>query len=226
MATADVQAAQAVPSHMRCLPGSINIPVARFPASSKSATPANATEVAEATIKNLNDALGSSDAPQRLASLFIDDGYWRDHLVLSWRFRTAHSPSKIASLVKSSADSRDGLRLKKFSLNTANAVRAPKTVPIDAEGQSSGVQLFVDVETAVGTGTGLIRVVQQGQEWKIFTLYTKLEELRGFEEARGSGRPKGVEHGGKPGRKNWAERRALASNFEDGTEPTVVVIGK
>ncbi|KAL2209073.1 FAD/NAD(P)-binding domain-containing protein [Sarocladium strictum] len=210
---------------MRCLPGSINIPVARFPASSKSATPANATEVAEATINNLNDALGSSDAPQRLASLFIEDGYWRDHLALSWRFRTAHSPSKIADLVKISSDSRDGLRLKKFSLNTANAARAPKIVPIDAEGQSSGVQLFVDVETSVGAGTGLIRVVQEGQEWKIFTLYTKLEELRGFEEARGSSRPKGVEHGGKPGRKNWAERRALASNFEDGTEPTVLVIG-
>jgi hypothetical protein len=211
---------------MRCLPGSINIPVAKFPAIANSGAKVNAVDIAESVVSSLNDALASNDAPRRLATLFDEDGYWRDHLALTWRFRTAHTPTGIHGFLQSCAQSRDGLRLKKVSLNKSSEVKAPKVVPIDAEGETSGIQLFVTFETALGSGQGLIRVVEHAQGWKIFTLYTKLEELRGYEEPRGAGRTKGVEHGGKPGRKNWAERRALSSNFEDGTQPAVVVIGK
>ncbi|KAH8173800.1 pyridine nucleotide-disulfide oxidoreductase domain-containing protein [Sarocladium implicatum] len=224
MAASAVQAAQHVPSAMRCLPGSVNIPVARFPSAPKADASVSPHTVATALVKSLNDAIATNNL-EALAALFVNDGYWRDHLALSWKFRTAHKPSSILEFLKECSSSRDGFRLRKFTLNESSGVKAPQMAPLDPDGEVTGIQLFVDFETSIGSGAGLVRLSEEAGQWKIFTLYTKLEELRGHEEPLNYNRAKGVEHGGKPGRKNWAERRAAASDFQDGSEPAVVVIG-
>ncbi|KAH7121570.1 hypothetical protein EDB81DRAFT_814098 [Dactylonectria macrodidyma] len=227
MATVDVQPVQDVPSHMRTVPGSVNIPVAKFPSAPKvtSTTAAvDAAQVAASFIDSFNQALDKRDYAA-LSQLFVDDGYWRDHLALSWVFRTVKSPPRIQEFLQSCAASKDGFRIKKLAVDGTTTVRAPKIVPIDASGNVPGVQFFATVETVIGTGVGLVRLVEQGSQWKIFTLYTRLEELRGYEEAINERRPKGAEHGGKPGRKNWADKRALAANFGDGSDPSVLVVG-
>ncbi|KPM44550.1 hypothetical protein AK830_g2052 [Neonectria ditissima] len=224
MATVDVQTAQPVPSHMRTVPGSVNIPVAKFPAAQKSSGTINAADAAAALVDSFNKALDRRDYAA-LANLFVDDGYWRDHLALTWVFRTVHSPPRIHDFLKSCAGSKDGFRLKKISIDNATAVKAPKTVPIDASGNVTGIQFFVVAETVLGTGVGLARLVEQGGQWKIFTLYTRLEELRGYEQAINERRVKGAEHGQKPGRKNWADKRAQAANFTAGNDPAVLVVG-
>ncbi|KAH7362688.1 hypothetical protein B0T11DRAFT_224784 [Plectosphaerella cucumerina] len=211
---------------MRSLPGSVNIPLAKFPASPASppASSPDASQVAKSLLETFNKAITSADFPA-VARLFVEDGYWRDHLALSWEFRTVQSPGKITEFLEGAATSKDGLRLTKLSVDESTTVRAPRFAPIDAEGSVSGIQLFIQVETRLGSGLGLARLALHHGEWKIFTLYTRLDELRGFESPLGSRRPKGVEHGGKPGRKNWAERRAAAANFQDGNEPAVLIIG-
>lgn len=214
-----------VPSYMRTVPGSINIPVAKFPAPSKTPASSDPQEVASALVENINQAVQKHDYPA-LARLFTDDGYWRDHLALSWVFRTVQGPSAILDFLKSAAGSKDGFRLKSISIDNSSAVRSPKTIPIDGLATVFGVQFFFKIETALGTGQGLARAVEHNGEWKIFTLYTRLQEFKGYEESINEHRPKGVEHGGKPGRKNWAQRRAAAANFEDGSEPAVLIIGK
>ncbi|KAF4463805.1 flavin-containing monooxygenase yucca10 [Fusarium albosuccineum] len=222
MAAADVQAS--VPSYMRILPGSTNIPVAKFPSPSKVPSSSDPQQVASTLVNTVNDALQRNDYAA-LSRLFTEDGYWRDHLALSWEFRTAQGPSAIQEFLSRSAGSRDGFRLKKIAIDGSSAVREPKVLPMDGAGDVLGVQFFITVDTAIGSGQGLARLVEQNGEWKIFSLYTRIQDLKGHEEGTYKHRPRGVEHGGKPGRKNWAERRAAAAEFEDGTEPPVLIIG-
>lgn len=224
MATAVIQP-QHVPSHMRTVPGSVNIPIAKFPSAPKTTETVDAAKVAGELVDAFNQTVHSGDYAA-VSNLFVDGGYWRDHLALSWVFRTVQTPVKIREYLENCAKSKDGFRLKKIAVDDGASVKAPKILPIDASGNVLGIQFFVKVETVLGTGLGLVRLAEQDGQWKIFTLYTRLEELKGHEEAINERRPKGAEHGGKPGRKNWAEKRALAADFKDGSEPTVLVVGK
>ncbi|KAF4978552.1 hypothetical protein FZEAL_5085 [Fusarium zealandicum] len=221
MAAIDVQT---IPSHMRTVPGSVNIHVAKFPPSSKLAASSSAHDVASALVDTVNTCLQKNDYAA-LSRQFTQEGYWRDHLALSWAFRTVQGPSNILEFLTSCADSKDGFRLKKISIDTSSTVRAPNVVPIEGSAEILGVKFFFLVETSIGSGQGLAHIVEDNGEWKIFTFYTRIDELKGGEEAINERRPRGVEHGGKPGRKNWAERRAQAADFEDGSEPAVLIIG-
>ncbi|KAH6986444.1 hypothetical protein BKA56DRAFT_546205 [Ilyonectria sp. MPI-CAGE-AT-0026] len=210
---------------MRTVPGSINIPVAKFPSPSKSVSISNnPQEVAAKVVEKFNNALLGNDYPT-LSALFQEDGYWRDHLSLSWKFRTVQGPHSILNFLTNCAGSKDGFRLKEIAIDNSLEVRSPKVLPIDSSGHVLGVQFFLTLKTAFGTGQGLCRLVEDDGRWKIFTLYTRIQELKGYEELVNHRRPKGAEHGGQPGRKSWAERRAVASNFEGASEPTVLIIG-
>lgn len=222
-AAADVQS---VPSFMRTVPGSINIPVAKFPSPPKSVSISiKPQEVAANVVKSFNRALLRNDY-STLSTLFQEDGYWRDHLALSWKFRTVQGPDSILNFLTNCAGSKDGFRLKEITVDDSLEVRSPKVLPIDSSGHVLGVQFFFTLKTALGTGQGLCRLAEDHGQWKIFTFYTRIQELTGYEESINHRRPKGAEHGGQPGRKNWAERRAVASNFEGESEPTVLIIGK
>jgi putative flavoprotein involved in K+ transport len=52
-------------------------------------------------------------------------------------------------------------------------------------------EAWFNFETLVSRGKGLLRL-RDGKAW---TLLTTMVELKGFEEAKGESRPKGVEHG-------------------------------
>ncbi|TQS32672.1 hypothetical protein Golomagni_07009, partial [Golovinomyces magnicellulatus] len=216
MATADV-----APT-VQFMPGSVNLPLAKYPTGDSSKL--DPIKTAEAVVEAINNGLSKADYAG-LSNLFLEDGYWRDHLALSWEFHTQHGPQKINDWLKSSAGNQGGFRLKSIALDDSTPVRTPKVVKIDGNGTVDVVQFYFSIDTAIGTGDGIARVAADGSSWKIFTLYTILKELKGFEEPLGERRPQGVAHGQFPGRKNWAERREEAINFEDGSEPAVLVIG-
>ncbi|CAI4214950.1 unnamed protein product [Parascedosporium putredinis] len=220
MATVDV----VIPSRQRTVPGSINVPLAQFPATPTKTAPADVSQIAAGVVDSLNKALDARDY-QAIANLFVENGYWRDHLALTWDFRTLQTPTNIASFLAEAAKSRDGFRLKKVNVDNSTETRAPVFIPLDGPGETFGIQTFITLETSIGKGRGLARFVEVNGQWKIFTLYTSLRELTGHEEGTYFKRPAGVEHGGKPGRKNWAERRAAAEGFNDGSEPAVVILG-
>jgi hypothetical protein len=203
---------------------SVNIPVATFPSATKSSEEIDAAKVATTVVEAFNQALDKKDYAA-VSQLFAQDGYLRDHLALSWVFRTVQKPAQILEFLQSLTTSRDGFRLKKISVDSTTTLKAPKVQVIDAAGDVTGIQFFITAETVIGTGVGLVRLAEQDGQWKIFTMYTRLDELNGFEQALGPNRPKGAEHGGKPGRKNWAERRELNFNLQDGSEPAVLVVG-
>ena len=94
---------------------------------------------------------------------------------------------------------------------------------------STGVESFLNIETDVGKGPGIVRLLQDQQDrghWKAFTLFTAMHELKGHEETVRGNRPHGVAHGGTPGRLNWQERRTATENFEGDLEPTVLILGR
>ncbi|KAM0242115.1 hypothetical protein ACHAP5_007352 [Fusarium lateritium] len=211
-------------SRMWAVPGSTNIALAKFPSASKTKSSSNPQEIATAVVTAVNKALQSRDYPA-LAQLFADDGFWRDHLALTWSFRTVQGPSNVLDFLKSCAQSKDGFRLSRIDVDTTNSTRAPQIVDIDGKGEVQGVQFFFTLETVLGKGQGLARLVEVNGQWKIFTLYTRIQDFKGHEEDVNGNRPRGVEHGGKPGRKNWAQRRAAAADFADGDDPAVLIVG-
>ena len=84
------------------------------------------------------------------------------------------------------------------------------------------VTAWIRFETALGRGSGLLRLGDEGA----WTLLTTLDELAGFEERQGSTRPKGVRHGALKDRVTWRETRiAEVEGFGRDRDPYVLVVG-
>jgi hypothetical protein len=218
----DMRPNGSVPSRERVEPGSVNIPpLAKesFPTTSTSES-VEANKVAGAVIDAVNVALSRKDY-LTVASLFLNEsGFWRDHLSATWELRTLQSSDKIYSYLKSSATP-----LTKVEIDTSEKNRVPTFGPIDGWGDVKGIQFYITFETDVGRGRGMVRLAEDHGVWKIFTLSTTLEELKGFEEPTGKRRTKGVKHGGNPERKNWRETRDAEGEFTD-SGPKVLIIGE
>lgn len=221
MATAIVQP----PSHNRIDPGSHHLKAAAFPdyPATNASRETDASKVAADWVGKLNKALAGDF--EAIHTLFLKDSCWRDQLGLSWDYHTLSGPEKIVSFLKGSDK---GSRIKSISIDESNDLHKPQIAPVDYKGKVNGVASFLTIDTDVGRGRGLVRLLQDsedGGKWKAFTLFTAMHELKGHEEAVFGNRPHGVDHGGKPGRKNWQERRTAMENFEDGNEPTVMILG-
>ncbi|KAI9841981.1 MAG: hypothetical protein M1837_007547 [Sclerophora amabilis] len=207
----------------RVEPGSRRLPKASYP-NQVAKSPQDADDVVSEWVSSFNDIVGGSDA-SRISKLFMRNSYWRDHLSLTWDFHTMTGPDNIASFIRSQ---KKGCRIKSLTVDRSSDVRKPTASALDYEGSIKGMQSFVTLETDVGRGRGLVRLAQDaedGGKWKAFTLFTTVQELKGFEEATGERRPIGVEHGELKGRRNWKDRRNAQENFEGDLEPAVLIIG-
>lgn len=218
MATAAVQ----TPSYNRVEPGSNQLRPAAYP-QSNAPPKADVHRIASEWAESLNQALSSQDY-EPLKQLFLPGSCWRDLLALSWDYHTLNGPEKIIQFLKSSPH---GCRIKYIGIDDSSTLHSPHLSAVDFDGQVNGVGSFLNVETDVGKGPGIVRLLQDQQDggkWKAFTLFTAMHELKGHKETVRGNRPHGVAHGGKPGRKNWQERRTATENFED-LEPTVLILG-
>lgn len=206
-----------LPSRDRVEPGSYNIPLGQFP-STNTSTPDDPDKIATALVDRLNSSLASKDG-RALSELFIENSYWRDHLCFSWDFRTLKGPERIAKYVTGSSSSL------KAEIDRSSTIKTPHAGPIDAYGEVHGIEFFINVTSNEGTGQGVVRLAQEGNNWKFFTVFTSLVELTGHEESVNSHRPLGVQHGEQQGRRNWQDRRAEDSNYE-GKQPAVLIVGR
>lgn len=206
-----------IPSSQRCEPGSVNIPVAAWPPTVQDlAVDANA--VANRIIESLNQAILQKDF-KAAGDLFHEDAYWRDHLALSWHLRTLKGRDTIVSELEKRCP------LTAVNVDRTSTWRSPQVAPFNATGDVKGIQFYTTIETEVGSGRGIVRLVEKENAWKVWTFYTALTTIRGHEEPAGSRRPLGVQHGVDLGRKNWLDRRVEESNFDD-RDPDVLIIGE
>lgn len=206
------------PSAQRVEPGSVNIPLGTYPATSTS-TNVDAAKVAKELLSDLAKAVCKQDSGSVAALFLRDNSYWRDHIALTWELRTLKGSDDISRFVASSTSP-----LTKLDIDTSEPHRQPVFGPIDGVGEVNGIVAYFTFETHVGRGRGILNLAEVDGAWKIFTIYTGLTELKGYEEPTGKRRTKGVQHGGDPNRKNWRERREAESNMEN-VEPVVLIVG-
>lgn len=204
-----------VPSSQRIEPGSYNIPIGKWPETAQSKN-IDAPAIAQDVVDKINQALSSKDT-KALVDLFIEDGFWRDHLVNSWDFRTLKGKDAIEKFLG------QGLRLQKIEIDDSNDFKSPHVGTFDGR-EVKGVEFFVNIVTDVGKGRGVVRMAEKNGKWLLWLFYVVLNELNGHEEPLGHRRVAGVTHGADESRRNWQDRRLDSENFVD-HDPAVLIIG-
>ena len=187
MATAAVQSA----SHNRVEPGSSQLHQAEYPVT-QAPSGDGLNGIATAWVEHLTNALNTNNLAI-VDDLFLHEACWRDQLALSWDYHTFSGPEKIKSFLNTSPN---GSRIKSIKIDHDKPHLDPHISAADYYGNVKGIAAFLTVETDVGRGRGIVRLLQDTNgKWKAFTLFTAMHELKGHEEKTGLNRPNGVEHG-------------------------------
>lgn len=213
-----------VPPSNYILPGSSLLPTVSLPQHGGDIT-GEPEKVAQGWLEIFNASLKSGQGGSSTSDAFLDKSYWRDLLCLTWDFRTLHDQEQISAFANDFTASSHTITL---TLDKSAENRKPAVAPIDFNGSVKCVQAFLNVDTDVGRGKGVVKLVpdgSDGQNWKAFTLFTTLEELKGHEEAIKARRPSGVRDGQDHGPRNWKDERDAQHNFKGRREPTVLIIG-
>lgn len=166
----------------------------------------DASQAVSRWLADFSKALEARDIPAALA-LFGPEAYWRDFIAFTWNITTMEGNDAIRAMLESTL-----------------ARVAPGTWKGDdkasvADGVTQGWFTF---ETAVGRGKGQVRL-KDGKAW---TLFTTLQELKGFEVKEGFSRPFGTDHGAFKGRRSWLEKRQQEeAELGYSVQPYCLVIG-
>ncbi|KAF2092761.1 putative flavin-containing monooxygenase YUCCA3 [Rhizodiscina lignyota] len=177
-------------------------------------------DIAQDWLSEFSARLASGDV-NSVIGLIHEDGWWRDHLALSWDFRTLRGLKNISEFL-SPILSQVGLQ--DLKIQESGQFAPSKKTPIDG---LDWIEFMFSFKTAVGSGKGMARLVSVPNDtWKAHMLHTSLQELDGHPEKIGDLRPHGGNNSLKGGaiEGNWYERRQRAIEFLD-EEPTVLIIG-
>ena len=165
-----------------------------------------ASERATGWLNDFETALktGNIDA---VIALFGDECYWRDLVSFTWNYKTLEGKGQIADMLAA----------------TLGQVKPSNWKIIeDPTGDEAMTEAWITFETAVARGKGHLRL-KNGKCW---TLLTTMVELKGHEEKKGPTRIKGVEHGARKNRENWAEAREReAKELGYKKQPYCLIIG-
>ncbi len=173
---------------------------------------------AEDWLARFEGALAAPD-DSPLTSLFHPDSFWRDVLALSWNLQTVNGRQAISKELKIHAGRAAPSR---FRIDPDRA--APRRV---TRAGTSCIEAIFNFETALGRGSGLLRLIPDEADRnrpKAWTLLTALDELKGFEEQQGASRPRGQAYSRDFRGPNWLDQRKEAVRYEN-REPDVLVVG-
>ncbi|EPQ61345.1 FAD/NAD P-binding domain-containing protein [Gloeophyllum trabeum ATCC 11539] len=151
-----------------------------------------------------------------IVSLFIEDSFWRDLLVLTWDFRSFHRTSNIRQFLL------DRLAITKPSSFRLEEDRTELEQPYPDLMWIQGLFRF---ETSFGFASGVFRLVPTPSAansdqlvWKAHVVLTNLEDLKGHPERIGPYREPNPNHG------KWTEQRRREVDFVD-RDPSVIIVG-
>lgn len=182
----------------------------------------DAQQIAQTWLNKLEYIFQSGDF-SLIKETFNHDSWWRDIVSLQWDFRTIHGSGPIEQFLRQNQNLGP---ITSFKLQEEGPFK-PKLEIVKEDTGFAWISSLFHFETRIGRGSGVLRLTQENPgEWKAFSVYTSLQELKGFEEPLGTNRaygtldsmPGGVEKG------TWLERRQRQLNFLD-DEPQVLVIG-
>ena len=182
------------------------------------AVPSTAALSNSALVTQWLDRFGAAlqnGATATLASMFAQDGHWRDLLAFTWSITPCEGAAAIAPLL---AAKQETTQARDFAIAEGRTPpRRIKRVGIDV------IEGIFQYETALGRGFGVVRLLADDPS-KAFQLMTNLHELKGFEEKIGTRRPTGEAYSRNFGGANWKDQRIASQTYTD-REPTVVVVG-
>src|SRR3954451_18119948 len=173
---------------------------------------------AQAWLDEFEHTLGAPDGAA-LDRLFLADSYWRDVLALSWNLQTiARGDSVKRELTTLAAKAAPG------SFKIAPNRTPPRWV---TRAGTNTIEAIFSFETALGRGSGIVRLVPDaadGDRLKAWTLLTALDELKGFEEQLGTSRPRGQAYSRDFRGPNWLDLRNASRGYAE-RDPAVLVVG-
>jgi putative flavoprotein involved in K+ transport len=161
----------------------------------------------------------SKPEPAAFDDLFLADSFWRDVLALSWNLQTLACRKAIAPALAALTP----------KAAPANFKIAPSRAPprwVTRAGTNT-VEAIFDFETAIGRGSGIVRLAPDSTDddrLKAWTLLTALDELKGFEEQVGTSRPRGQAYSRDFRGPNWLDLRNASRDYAK-RDPAVLVVG-
>ncbi|KAJ9132188.1 Flavin-containing monooxygenase [Pleurostoma richardsiae] len=167
----------------------------------------NKQAIAEDFVKELEQTIQAKDS-ETFAGLFLDSGVWRDKLVFTWDYRTFNTPLKIQ---KAAADLFPRIPSSNYRfIDPKPSIERPYP-------DLAWLQIVYSFDTDLAYASAVLNLVKTKSGYKIWTLHTVIEGLRGFPEIPSK-------DGHMTGFKSWYDQRAEDDNLE-GVEPEVIVIG-
>ncbi|EIW83472.1 FAD/NAD(P)-binding domain-containing protein [Coniophora puteana RWD-64-598 SS2] len=174
----------------------------------------SASSIAQAWLNQFTTALASSSPSDAVANLFIEDGFWKDVLALTWDFRTFGGHASIKRLLDARLAPVGGLNNVKLIEDDLRKPEVQRMFP-----DLVLLRLLFTFETNVGKGTAIVNLVPtKGGEWKAYMLLTHLDGLKDYPEQVGELRNQKAAHG------TWEAKRAAESEFKN-NDPTIVIVG-
>jgi putative flavoprotein involved in K+ transport len=165
-----------------------------------------ATRQVSRLLSQFEDLLTRQDIAGAIA-LFAEESYWRDLVSFTWNIATMEGKAGIQAMLEATL-----------------ARVQPYHWRLDGKATIAGdvTQAWFIFETAVSRGKGHVRL----KGGKIFTLFTVIQELKGFEEKRGETREEGMQLGAMKGRRSWLENK-LQDETELGVsrQPYCLIVG-
>jgi len=169
------------------------------------------TVVAQKWFELFADCLQRDDVGGITGQL-VDDAFWRDILAFTWDFRTFFGSNRVKQFLL------DRLSISKISNLQLDAKSAALWRPYP---DIAWIQAFFTFSTAVGPGSGILRLVPTPNgEWKAHSIFTNLEGLHGVSELTGPLREQESKHG------TWPEQRRRERECEGpDQQPVVIIVG-
>jgi len=161
----------------------------------------------------------SSAKPDTVRDLFHEDCHWRDLLAITWRVKTVSGLPNILSMIQSLTP-----ETQPYGFQLPQDHAAPRSV---IRAGAEAIEAIFCFETRVGRSLGVIRltpVTNNSDQFKAWSLLTKLEEIKGFEEQLNHNRPSGEAYSRDFKGPNWRDLRQIEVSYEE-RSPSVVVIG-
>ena len=161
----------------------------------------------------------SSASFDTLRELFHEDCHWRDLLAATWEVKTVSGLRNILALIQSFTPDT-----QPYGFQITQDHAAPRAV---ARAGVEVIEAIFCFETRVGRCFGVIRLTpptSNTDQLKAWSLLTKLEEIKGFEEQLDRNRPSGESYSRDFKGPNWRDLRDIDVRYEE-RSPAVVVIG-
>ncbi|BGP35261.1 hypothetical protein JCM10296v2_007096 [Rhodotorula toruloides] len=176
--------------------------------------PTSVIDTLKQTVSHIENAAFTARDADGIIRHFTNDGWWRDILTVDFDFN---------SILK---DEIKG-HLSKYGIPEISSLTVVKLHDARINDGAGWLEAFTTYETLEARGKGFLRLKQSSPgtgDWKAFTFFTTLWEVKGHEEFAGARRPIGAEHGEHSSSENWLDKRIKQQKFGDG-DPTVLVLG-